>query len=108
MSTADSWAAMNDDRIRAERKRELIEREEREQAVTPTSIQYSEGHDGRGSGKRRAWVKRSPTGEPGRWMCWRERADGALDLVTCFYRKRSAEQAARLYELDGTMKGLNF
>ena len=76
--------------------------------MSPTSIKYSEGHDGRGSGKRRAWVKESPKGEPLRWMCWRERADGALDFVTCFFFKRSADKAARLYERDGTMKGFNF
>lgn len=76
--------------------------------MSPTRIQYSEGHDGRGSGKRRAWVKKSPPGEPGRWMCWREGADGSLGLVTAFFFKRSAEKAARRYERDGTMKGWNF
>jgi hypothetical protein len=73
-----------------------------------THIQYSEGHDGRGSGKRRAWIKRSPKDEPGRWMCWRERADGSLDLVTAFYRRKSADKAARLYEETGEIKGFNF
>jgi hypothetical protein len=68
----------------------------------------SEGHDGRGSGKRRAWVKRSPTGEPLRWMCWRERANGSFDFVTAFFFKRSASRAARLYEKTGQMKGWNF
>ncbi len=73
--------------------------------MTHTHIQYSEGHDGRGSGKRRAWVKRWPKDEPGRWMCWRERADGSLDLVTCFLFKRSAEKAKAAYERSGALKG---
>jgi hypothetical protein len=76
--------------------------------MSPVSFQISEGHDGRGSGKRRAWVKKSPSGEPLRWLCWRERANGSLDLVTAFFFKRSAERAARRYELDGTRKGWNF
>jgi hypothetical protein len=76
--------------------------------VTPVSIQYSEGHDGRGSGKRRSWIKKSPPGEPLRWMCWRERPNGSLDFVTCFFFKRSARRAAAAYERDGSMKGFSF
>lgn len=59
-------------------------------------------------GKRHAWIKRSPSGEPGRWLVWRKRENGSLDLVTAFYRRKSAEKACALYERDGTMKGFNF
>lgn len=76
--------------------------------MSPISIQYSEGHDGRGSGKRRTWIKKSPPGEPLRWMCWRERPNGSLDLVTAFFFKFSAKRAARAYEKTGAMKGWNF
>lgn len=60
------------------------------------------------NGKRHAYVKPSPTGEPGRWLVWRKRENGSLDLVTAFYRRKSAEKAARLYRRTGRVKGFNF
>lgn len=95
MSRADSWAAINDARIDAERKAEMVEQ---------VRIERSGDSDG----KRHAWIKRSPAGEPGRWLVWRERENGSFDLVTAFYRRKSAEKACLLYEHDGTMKGFNF
>lgn len=86
---------MNEARLQAERKAEMTEK---------TRIEWDADTDG----KRHAWVKRSPPGEPGRWLVWRKREDGSLALVTAFYRRRSAEKAAALYERDGTMKGWNF
>lgn len=59
-------------------------------------------------GRRHAWVKRSPKGEPLRWLTWREKANGALDLVTAHFFRRSADRAVAAYERDGTMKGWNF
>lgn len=88
---------MNDAWIEEERKREMIERER-------LCMSATEAHDE----KRHAWIKRSPSGEPGRWLCWRKRENGSLDLVTAFYRRKSAEKAARLYEQTGEMKGFNF
>jgi len=95
MSRADSWASMNDAWLDSERRKELVEAVRMERS-------------GDTDGKRHAWVKPSPQGEPGRYLVWRERANGTLDLVTAFYRKRSAERAVKLYEEDGTMKGFNF
>jgi len=59
-------------------------------------------------GERHAWVERTLSGEPGRWLVWRKREDGSTDFVTAFYIKCRAERAARLYEETGQIKGLEF
>lgn len=87
---------MNDAWIEEERRREL-------KAEAAKELRLGDAER-----ERRAWVKRSPSGEPRRWLCWRERENGSLDLVTAFYRRKSAQKAARLYERNGTMKGFNF
>lgn len=65
------------------------------------------GSTDRNPSKRfRAWVKRSPPGERGRWQVWRERPDGTLDIVTWERWFKRAEQAAQRYERFGIVTGL--
>ena len=90
MSVADSWALMNDARLQAERKQELMAQERKKRR----RFLISEGHDGRGSGKR--------------WLTWREKPNGSLDFITAHFFRRSADGAAAAYERTGAIKGFNF
>ena len=96
MSRADSLALMREAELQTKRKEELM--------ATESKVSFSGGHDG----KRHAWVKRSPPGEPGRWLTWRRRADGAMDFVTARFFRRAAERDARRYESDGAISGWSF
>lgn len=53
----------------------------------------------------RAWVKRSPKHERGRWNTWREKPNGELGFVTYHWRRSRAERAKELYEQFGLAVG---